>query len=80
MCNVFSGIAHKVLPIYGLQFHPEVDLTINGKKMLYNFLFRIAKLSGDFSMGSREQLCIDEIQAIVGDKKVLVSIFIYAYK
>ncbi|VDN51280.1 unnamed protein product [Dracunculus medinensis] len=72
--NLISGIAHKVLPIYGLQFHPEVDLTINGKKMLYNFLFRIAKLSGDFSMGSREQLCIDEIQAIVGDKKVLVLV------
>ena len=36
--KIIMGIAHKKLPIYGLQFHPESIGTKNGKKILYNFL------------------------------------------
>ena len=32
------GIAHKKLPIYGLQFHPESVGTKEGKNILKNFL------------------------------------------
>ncbi len=32
------GLRHKELPIYGVQFHPESILTIEGKRMLGNFL------------------------------------------
>ena len=32
------GIAHKKLPIYGLQFHPESIGTNEGKAILKNFL------------------------------------------
>lgn len=32
------AVEHKVLPIYGLQFHPESILTDQGEKMLANFL------------------------------------------
>jgi anthranilate synthase/aminodeoxychorismate synthase-like glutamine amidotransferase len=32
------GLEHKKLPIYGVQFHPESILTIEGKKLLGNFL------------------------------------------
>jgi len=32
------GLAHKVLPVYGVQFHPESILTTEGKKLLKNFL------------------------------------------
>ena len=36
--KIIMGIAHKKLPIFGLQFHPESIGTINGKKILKNFL------------------------------------------
>lgn len=32
------GLAHKELPVYGVQFHPESILTMEGKKLLGNFL------------------------------------------
>jgi len=32
------GLQHKSYPIYGVQFHPESILTLEGKKLLKNFL------------------------------------------
>jgi len=32
------GLAHRELPVYGVQFHPESILTIEGKNLLRNFL------------------------------------------
>jgi hypothetical protein len=55
-----------------LQFHPEVDLTTNGKQMLRNFLYNICGLSGNFTMHSRELECIEYIRSVVGNNKVLV--------
>ena len=36
--KIIMGIAHKKLPIYGLQFHPESIGTNEGKTILKNFL------------------------------------------
>lgn len=59
--------------LYGVQFHPEVDLSPGGKEMFRNFLYGVAGASGDFKMESREQRCIEEIRNTVKNKKVLVS-------
>ena len=32
------GLRHRQLPIFGVQFHPESILTLEGKKLLQNFL------------------------------------------
>lgn len=70
---IVAAIANDQRKIYGTQFHPEVDLTTNGKQILRNFLYEIAQLPGDFTMKSREQECIDSITATVGPTdKVLV--------
>lgn len=70
---IIAAIANDQRKVYGTQFHPEVDLTTNGKQMLSNFLYNIAQLPGDFTMKSREQECIDSIKATVGpDDKVLM--------
>ena len=36
--DVVQGIRHRVLPMSGVQFHPESVLTVEGKKLLANFL------------------------------------------
>ncbi len=39
--NVLMSFQHKELPIYGVQFHPESIMTINGKKIIRNFITSI---------------------------------------
>uniref|UniRef100_A0A914DWN0 GMP synthase (glutamine-hydrolyzing) n=1 Tax=Acrobeloides nanus TaxID=290746 RepID=A0A914DWN0_9BILA len=69
-----SVIANESRRIYGVQFHPEVDLTENGHQMFSNFLKKIVGLDGSYTMINRELMCIDEIKQTVGDKKVLVMV------
>jgi len=59
--------------IYGVQFHPEVNHTPFGQKMLSNFLFNVCKLKGDWSMSSFAVEKIKEVKSIVGNRKVLCA-------
>uniref|UniRef100_A0A2C9JSK1 GMP synthase (glutamine-hydrolyzing) n=1 Tax=Biomphalaria glabrata TaxID=6526 RepID=A0A2C9JSK1_BIOGL len=70
--SIVAAIANEKSKLYGVQFHPEVDLTENGKKMLSNFLFEVSQLSGDYTMSSREESCIKYIKETVKDHKVLM--------
>ena len=36
--DVIMGVEHKNYPIYGVQFHPEAELTEDGHKILNNFI------------------------------------------
>ncbi|XP_056638879.1 GMP synthase [glutamine-hydrolyzing] [Diorhabda carinulata] len=67
-----AGIFNEKLQLYGVQFHPEVDLTTHGKTMLKNFLFDIAGLTGNYTMEGREVECIKYIKKTVGNNKVLL--------
>ncbi|MCH3962712.1 MAG: glutamine-hydrolyzing GMP synthase [Clostridium sp.] len=59
--------------IYGVQFHPEVQHTPFGKKMISNFLFTICNLKGDWSMSSFVEEKIRSIREKVKDKKVICA-------
>lgn len=72
--NFVTGIASDKMNLYGVQFHPEVDLTPNGKTMLQNFLFDIAGLTGNYTLHSRESQCIQYIRETIGNKKVLLLV------
>lgn len=37
--------------LYGVQFHPEVELSVEGQKVLQNFLFKICKANADYDLG-----------------------------
>jgi len=72
--NHITGIQHVKKPLYGLQFHPEVDLTINGKKIFENFLFKVSGMQGNYTLYDREQISIDYIKNAVNSdsREVLV--------
>ena len=72
--NIIAAIGDKKRHLYGVQFHPEVDLTENGQKMLSNFLREISHCSCIYTMKSREAACIEEIRNKVGNHKVLMML------
>jgi len=72
--QVMAAIYHEALKIYGVQFHPEVDLTINGKKMLSNFLRLICGLTGNYLLEDRIRTAIAKIREQVKDEKILVLV------
>jgi GMP synthase (glutamine-hydrolysing) len=45
-----AAAAHELKPIYGVQFHPEVVHTPQGREMLKSFLFAECKVTGSWSM------------------------------
>lgn len=69
-----AAIVHNSKKLYGLQFHPEVEHTPMGKKMLKNFLFDICGCRRLWTMKSFANNAIDEIREAVGDKKVILGL------
>ena len=60
--------------IYGVQFHPEVTHTDNGKKILANFVFLICKIKKKWNISSQKQFLIKEIKKIVKKEKVICAL------
>lgn len=59
---------------YGLQFHPEVVHTQDGKKILANFLFNVCGCKKNWSMKSFVNQAVDEIREQVGSEKVILGL------
>lgn len=59
---------------YGLQFHPEVVHTVEGKKILENFLFGVCACARSWTMNAFVRGAVEEIRAVVGDKKVIFGL------
>ncbi|MCX5920565.1 MAG: glutamine-hydrolyzing GMP synthase [Candidatus Melainabacteria bacterium] len=70
--KVVAGIAHTEKPFYGVQFHPEVELTENGEAMLNQFLFAVCKVTPSFSVENRLAGLIADIQAQAQNHPVFV--------
>ena len=70
----FAVIQNKEKNFYGVQFHPEVTHTDHGAEMIKNFVTKVAKLSGDWSMDHFRTQMIKKIREQVGDKKVICGL------
>jgi GMP synthase (glutamine-hydrolysing) len=66
-----AGIGCDAKKLFGVQFHPEVDLSDNGMQMIRNFLFEVCQLKGNFTPASREEQCVSLIREKVGKSMVL---------
>lgn len=60
--------------LYAVQFHPEVEHTVFGRRLLQNFLFTIAGCSGDWLMEDYVSQTIASIRREVGDKEVICAL------
>ena len=60
--------------LYAIQFHPEVLHTVEGTKMLSNFVYRVCGCAGDWKMDSFVQQSVEAIRKKVGDGKVLCAL------
>ena len=60
--------------IYGIQFHPEVTHTNNGKKIFKNFLFLICKVKKKWSINLQKNRLIKEIKKKVKKEKVICAL------
>jgi len=61
-------------PILGVQFHPEVTHTVEGKKILENFVVKYCKCPQDWNSQSFIEKTVKEIKEQVGDKKVIMGL------
>ena len=60
--------------LYGLQFHPEVIHTPEGKVILRNFLYSVCGCLGNWTIGNFIEESIARIKAKVGDGKVICGL------
>ena len=67
-------IENKKENIYGVQFHPEVTHTDNGKKIFKNFLFSICKVKKRWSITSQKNRLIQDIKKFVKKDKVICAL------
>ena len=69
-----AAAEHPGKRFYGLQFHPEVVHTPEGKKILGNFLFKICSCKKNWTMKSFARDAVEEIRGQVGDGKVILGL------
>ena len=69
----YAAFGDEKRKIYGVQFHPEVNHTQYGAKILRNFLYEVCGAVGDWTMSNFVSNKIEEIKQKIGNKKVLCA-------
>ena len=70
----FAIVENKIKKFYGVQFHPEVTHTENGKKIISNFVFLICKIKRNWSSKDQKIQLIQEVKEQVGSNKVICAL------
>jgi GMP synthase (glutamine-hydrolysing) len=69
-----AGMADESRRFYGVQFHPEVTHTLQGKAILERFVRTICGLSGDWSMPNFVEEAVQRIRREVGREEVVLGL------
>tara|TARA_B100001057_G_scaffold500293_1_gene614580 strand:- start:954 stop:2516 length:1563 start_codon:yes stop_codon:yes gene_type:complete len=70
----FAIIENRLNNFYGVQFHPEVTHTENGKTIISNFVFLVCKIKKNWSSKDQKIKLIKEIKDQVGADKVICAL------
>ena len=70
----FAVVENKLKNYYGVQFHPEVTHTENGKKLISNFIFLICKMKKNWSSKDQKIKLIKDVRKLVGNNKVICAL------
>ena len=70
----FAIIANEEKKYFGVQFHPEVVHTPDGKRLLENFTHKICKASRDWSMAASKEEAVSKIRMQVGSSRVICGL------
>ncbi len=60
--------------LFGVQFHPEVAHTPQGKEILENFLFRISNCEATWTVSRYAETAVNKVKSQVGDGRVLCAL------
>ena len=61
-------------PLYGVQFHPEVYHSTEGKKLIYNFLVDICGCAQDWTPAHFITDTVEALKKQIGDRKVIMAL------
>lgn len=70
----YAAVRHTRLPVFGLQFHPEVTHTPLGGTILHNFLYAVCGCQGLWHLADFAQQTIDRLRAEIGDQRVICGL------
>ena len=70
----YAAVKHRTQPLYGLQFHPEVTHTVDGKTILANFLKNVCHCTGTWRLGDFATETIAAIRDRVGNNRVICGL------
>lgn len=69
-----AAVANEERKMYAVQFHPEVVHTEEGTALLKNFLFKIARCDGGWSMENYVDIAVQNIREQVGSDNVICAL------
>ncbi|BAO83233.1 GMP synthase, PP-ATPase domain/subunit [Serpentinimonas maccroryi] len=69
-----AGMCDEARRFYGLQFHPEVTHTVQGRAMLERFVLGICGARPDWVMRDHIEEAVQKIRAQVGDEEVILGL------
>ncbi|MCW5626370.1 MAG: glutamine-hydrolyzing GMP synthase, partial [Burkholderiales bacterium] len=69
-----AGIADETRGYYGVQFHPEVTHTVQGRALIERFVLGIAGAKPDWVMGDHIVEAVQKIREQVGDEEVILGL------
>ena len=69
-----AAVRHSTLPVYGLQFHPEVSHTPCGSMILRNFLYAVCGCQGLWRIESFLEQTVADLQRRIGTSRVICGL------